>query len=137
MEVDMTKPSGSQSGEPGYTPPDVTLIGEEHIRVYRETNGDIGYLWNGATILLLTTIGRRSGMPRTSALIYAADGNDLLLIASKGGAPDHPLWYVNLSANPQVEVQVKGTKMTGTARTAVGAEKEPVVEAYDRAMAEL
>lgn len=112
------------SNEPGYTPPDVSLIGNEHVRRYRETSGEVGHLWNGATILLLTTIGRKSGEPRTSALIFAYDGDDMLLIASQGGAPTHPAWYHNLTANPQVEVQVKDKKMTATARTAVGTEKE-------------
>jgi deazaflavin-dependent oxidoreductase (nitroreductase family) len=114
----------AQTNEPGYTPPDITLMGEEHIRRYRETDGDVGYLWNGATILLLTTTGRKSGEQRTSALIFAYDGDDMLLIASQGGAPTHPAWYHNLTAKPQVEVQVKGNTMAATARTAEGAEKE-------------
>ena len=57
--------------EPGYTAPDITLLGQEHIDRYRETDGEEGYLWNGATSLLLTTTGRKSGEPRTSALIFA------------------------------------------------------------------
>lgn len=113
----------SSTGEPGYRPPDVTLIGDEHVRRYRETNGEVGYEWNGATILLLTTTGRKSGQKRTSALIFDRDGDDFLLVASKGGAPDHPLWYLNLTANPEVEIQVKDKVMKGKARTASPDEK--------------
>ena len=106
-----------------YTQPDISLIGEEHVKVYRETNGEQGYLWNGAPILLLTTTGRKSGEPRTSALIFGRDGDDLLLVASQGGAPTHPNWYHNLSANPDVEVQVQGDVFRATARTANDDEK--------------
>ena len=106
-----------------YVQPDISLIGDEHVKVYRETDGEQGYLWNGAPILLLTTTGRKSGELRTSALIFGRDGDDLLLVASQGGAPTHPNWYHNLSANPDVEVQVEGDVFPATARTATGDEK--------------
>jgi deazaflavin-dependent oxidoreductase (nitroreductase family) len=106
-----------------YIQPDISLIGEEHIKVYRETNGEQGYLWNGAPILLLTTTGRKSGVPRTSALIFGRDGDDLLLVASQGGAPTHPNWYHNLTANPDVEIQVQGDVFPASARTATDDEK--------------
>jgi deazaflavin-dependent oxidoreductase (nitroreductase family) len=106
-----------------YTQPDISLIGEEHVKVYRETNGEQGYVWNGAPILLLTTTGRKSGESRTSALIFGRDGDDLLLVASQGGAPTHPNWYHNLSANPDVELQVQGDVFPATARTASDDEK--------------
>jgi deazaflavin-dependent oxidoreductase (nitroreductase family) len=83
----------------------------------------VGYLWNGATSLLLTTTGRKSGEPRTSALIYAQDGDDFLVVASMGGAPQHPAWYLNLTANPEAEVQVKADHIPVTARTASDDEK--------------
>jgi deazaflavin-dependent oxidoreductase (nitroreductase family) len=108
---------------PEYVQPDISLIGEEHIKVYRETDGEQGYLWNGAPILLLTTTGRKSGELRTSALIFGRDGDDLLLVASQGGAPTHPNWYHNLSAHPDVEVQVQGDVFRATARTANDDEK--------------
>ena len=60
------------ASEPGYTPPDTALLGDEHVRRYEETNGDVGHEWNGATCLVLTTTGRKSGQPRKFALIYAA-----------------------------------------------------------------
>ena len=106
-----------------YTQPDISLIGEEHIKVYRETDGEQGYLWNGAPILLLTPTGRKSGEPRTSALIFGRDGDDLLLVASRGGAPTHPNWYHNLTANPDVEIQVQADVFPATARTAADDEK--------------
>jgi deazaflavin-dependent oxidoreductase (nitroreductase family) len=109
--------------EPGYKAPDTALLGEEHIRRYRETNGEVGYMWNGAPILLLTTLGRRSGQKRTSALIFGQDGDDYLIVASQGGAPTHPNWYHNLTDHPEVELQVKGEQFPATARTATDAEK--------------
>jgi deazaflavin-dependent oxidoreductase (nitroreductase family) len=109
--------------EPGYKAPDLTLLGEEHIRRYQETNGEVGYLWNGVPTLLLTTTGRRSGLPRTIAIIFGRDGDDYLLVASKGGAPSHPNWYLNLTANPEAEIQVRGERLRVRARTAAEDEK--------------
>ncbi|MBS9372256.1 nitroreductase family deazaflavin-dependent oxidoreductase [Rhodococcus sp. B50] len=109
--------------EKNYASPDLSLRGDEHVRVYQQTGGEVGYLWNGVPILLLTVTGRRSGRRLTSALIFARDGEDLLVVASKGGAPKHPLWYVNLQENPHAEVQVKDRKMQVVARTASKAEK--------------
>lgn len=107
-----------------YVQPDLTMFGEEHVQKYLETDGEIGYLWNGAPCLLLTTTGHKSGKPRTVPLIFGPDGDNCILIASKGGAPDHPHWYDNLAANPTVEVQVKGDKYTATARTVEGEERD-------------
>jgi deazaflavin-dependent oxidoreductase (nitroreductase family) len=109
--------------DPEYTPPDLMLLGEDHIRAYRETDGEVGYLWNGVPTLLLTTTGRKSGESRTSPLICAADGDDHLVIASYGGAPQHPAWYLNLLADPRAEVQVKADRFAVTARTASADEK--------------
>jgi deazaflavin-dependent oxidoreductase (nitroreductase family) len=109
--------------ESNYQPPDLTLVGEEHIRRYRETGGEVGYLWNGAPSLLLTTTGRRSGEHRTSALIFGRDGADYLVVASMGGAPKHPQWYLNITADPEAEVQVRAEHIPVTARTASSAEK--------------
>lgn len=103
---------------PVYRAPDTSLVGEEHVRIYRETDGREGYLWNGAPILLLTTIGSRTGLPRTSALIYGQDGDDYLVVASKGGSPEHPLWYRNLLADPSVVVQVRDRQFEARAHSA-------------------
>lgn len=78
----------------------------DHIRRYVETNGDDGHFWNGVPCLLLTTVGRKSGARRRTALIYGRDGDDYVIVASKGGHPHHPLWFKNLVANPVVGLQV-------------------------------
>jgi deazaflavin-dependent oxidoreductase (nitroreductase family) len=104
--------------------PDDKLFGPEHVRVYRETNGEHGYHWRGTTILLLTTKGRRSGEPRTMPLIYRADGDRWVLVASKGGWPEHPLWYQNLEADRDATIQVKGEVIPVHAEDAQGDERE-------------
>jgi deazaflavin-dependent oxidoreductase (nitroreductase family) len=109
--------------EENYTQPDLMLLGEDHIRAYRETGGEVGYIWNGVATLLLTATGRRTGQKRTSALIFGRDADDYLVVASMGGAPSHPLWYLNLRANPQADIQVKAETFSVAARTASAAEK--------------
>ena len=109
--------------ESNYTQPDLMLLGEDHIRAYRETGGEVGYIWNGAPTLLLTATGRRTGQKRTSALIFGRDADDYLVVASMGGAPNHPLWYLNLQANPEATIQVKAETLAVAARTASAAEK--------------
>jgi deazaflavin-dependent oxidoreductase (nitroreductase family) len=96
---------------------------KDHIRKYVESDGKKGYLWRGVTTLLLTTRGRKSGKLRRTALIFGRDGKNYLVVASKGGAPNHPLWYLNLVANPEVEIQVGAEKFTAHARTAAQEEK--------------
>ena len=110
--------------EEGYQAPDLQLVGPEHVRRYQETDGEVGYLWNGVPILLLTTTGRKSGQPRTNALIFGRDGDDYLVVASMGGAPTHPNWYANLLADPAAQIQVRADKMAVTARTAGDTEKD-------------
>jgi deazaflavin-dependent oxidoreductase (nitroreductase family) len=102
---------------------DRSLFGEEHVRRYRETGGEVGHIWNGVPTLLLTTTGRRSGEPRTTPLIYGRDGDAYVVVASKGGAPQHPAWYLNLSADPQVELQVADEVIPARARTATPEER--------------
>jgi len=109
--------------EPGYTAPDTTLLGGEHIARYEATSGEEGYVWNGATCLVLHTTGRKTGEERKTALIYAPDGDDCLVVASLGGAPRHPMWYLNLVADPNVTVQVKDRVFRAVARTATPEEK--------------
>jgi deazaflavin-dependent oxidoreductase (nitroreductase family) len=103
---------------------DDDLFGAEHVRTYRETGGERGYNWRGTTILLLTTTGRVSGEERTTPLIHRADGDGWVVVASKGGAPDHPGWYKNLEADPDSEIQVKAERIPVHARTAEGDEHE-------------
>jgi len=100
------------------------LFGEAHVQRYRETGGKVGHDWReGSTILLLTTTGRTSGEKRTTPLIYAQDGARYVIVASKGGAPDHPGWYKNLAKTAEVELQVKDEVFRARARTAQGEER--------------
>ena len=95
----------------------------KHTRRYVETNGEEGHMWRGVPTLILTTTGRRSGKLRRNALIYGRDGDNYLLVASKGGAAQHPMWYLNLVDNPEVQVQVGPERFTARARTATPEEK--------------
>ncbi len=95
----------------------------EHARRYIDTNGADGHIWNGAPTLLLTTTGRRSGELRTTPLIYGKDGERYLVVASRGGADQHPQWYLNLVAEPNIEVQVGADRFRAHARPAAAEEK--------------
>ena len=99
------------------------LFGEEHVRRYVESDGAEGHDWQGTTVLILTTKGRRSGQSRSTPLIYQRAGEDYLVVASKGGADEPPAWYLNLQADPEVEVQVEGDRFHAQARTASAQEK--------------
>ncbi len=94
-----------------------------HIRDYVESEGRKGHRWRGVPTLLLTTRGRKSGRLRRTALIYGRDGKNYLLVASNGGAANHPLWYLNLVENPRVELQVGADKFAARARSAAKKEK--------------
>lgn len=103
----------------------------EHLRRYVESEGADGHMWDTTAVggpgpvptLLLTTRGRRSGQPITMPLIYGEVGGKYVVVASKGGAPTHPGWYLNLAAQPAVEVQVRADRFRATARTATGEER--------------
>ena len=103
----------------------MTLFGQEHVQRYQETDGAEGHVWrNGTTTLLLTTTGRKSGKQYTTPLIYTFDGDNPVIVASQGGTPDNPDWYLNLVANPHVDVQIKGEKFHAHPHTAEGEERE-------------
>lgn len=105
------------------------LFGDEHVRRYEETEGEIGHDWENhrtasvVPCLVLTTTGRRSGEARKKALIYQELEGAYVVVASRGGGPRHPAWYLNLSKNPEVGVQVRGDRFTARARTASADEK--------------
>lgn len=101
----------------------MTLFGQEHVDRYLETNGEEGHDWEGTVALILWTTGRRSGEQRAAPLIYQLHGDDYLIVASKAGAPEPPAWYVNLRADPDVEVQVGADRFKARARTATPEEK--------------
>jgi deazaflavin-dependent oxidoreductase (nitroreductase family) len=101
-----------------------SLHGPEHVRRYRETDGEVGHVWRrGSKVLLLTTRGRRTGEPTTTPLIYERSGDGYVVVASNGGAQEHPGWYRNLLRDPTVEVQVLGDVFRAGARTVDGAER--------------
>jgi len=104
--------------------PDFSLFGDEHVRQYEATGGGTGHDWNGASILILHTRGRKTGETRKFPLIYGRDGKDYLVVASRGGSPEHPGWYKNLLAHPDVKIQVRDAVLPVTARTANAAEKK-------------
>ena len=95
----------------------------DHLKSYLETDGEEGHIWRGVPTLLLTTTGRSSGEPRTLPLIYGLTGDHPVVVASKGGHENHPLWYQNLVAQPAVHVQVAADKFAASARTASGDER--------------
>lgn len=100
------------------------LFGQEHVDRYRATDGEEGYSWQrGTTILLLTTRGRKSGTERVTPLIFQPDGDDYLIVASRGGTDQPPGWYLNLQAEPEVQVQVRGDVFRARARDATPEEK--------------
>jgi deazaflavin-dependent oxidoreductase (nitroreductase family) len=106
-----------------------------HSAAYRLTKGRIGRRLVNNDMLLLTTRGRRSGRPHTVPLLYLRDGDNFVVIASWGGRPDHPQWYVNLEANPKASVQVRAKTWNVTAIPMDEPERKQwwpkIVEAYD------
>lgn len=101
------------------------LYGAEHVLRYEETDGEVGYYHgdHGAPILILTTTGRKSGAERKNPLIYQEVDGGYAIVSSKGGAPNHPDWHLNLQANPEVKVQIKGDRFVARARIAEGEER--------------
>ena len=111
--------------------PDLPDLIKDHISRYVATDGADGYLWDASIgggkgmvpTLLLTTVGRKSGRVLTLPLIFGRSGPNYVVVASKGGAPAHPAWYLNLQAKPEVQVQVKADKFTALAHTADAEER--------------
>jgi deazaflavin-dependent oxidoreductase (nitroreductase family) len=102
---------------------DLTVFGDEHVRLYRETDGAVGHSWNNLPCLVLTTTRRTTGEPRDSALLYGRDGDEYVVIASKGGHSEDPYWYRDLVAEPNVQVQVGAERFPAVAHTATAEER--------------
>ncbi|MEU9104509.1 nitroreductase/quinone reductase family protein [Streptomyces xanthophaeus] len=96
----------------------------DHVRAYVTSAGADGHLWHGVPTLLLTTVGRATGRTVRTPLIYAEDAGRHIVLASGHGAPDHPGWYRNLTAHPEVRLQVGAATLAATARTATPWERE-------------
>jgi deazaflavin-dependent oxidoreductase (nitroreductase family) len=113
------------------SPPKLPAWVQDHITRYVATDGADGYLWDARVgggkgfvpTLLLTTTGRKSGRALTLPLIFGHFDDEYVIVASKGGAPAHPAWYLNLEAHPEVHLQVKADKFRARARTATGEER--------------
>ncbi|GGZ71738.1 nitroreductase family deazaflavin-dependent oxidoreductase [Streptomyces subrutilus] len=95
----------------------------DHVKLYAGSNGAEGHRWNGTQTLLLTTVGRVSGEPVRTPLIYGEADGRYLIVASKGGDSAHPLWYRNLTEHPEVRIQVGPEVIQGVARTATPEER--------------
>lgn len=103
----------------------IKWMSRTNVRAYRLTGGRIGGRWRvgsaartGLPICLLTTTGRKSGRPRVSPLLFLEEGDGVVLVASQGGQPKHPMWYLNLRADPHVSVQIRSRVRTLVARVA-------------------
>jgi deazaflavin-dependent oxidoreductase (nitroreductase family) len=102
----------------------VSDFNQNIIAEFRANAGKVGGPFAGRPMLLLTTTGAKSGQPRTSPLVYTTDGDRLVVIASKGGAPTNPAWYHNLLANPEVTLEVGTERFPARATVATGQERE-------------
>jgi deazaflavin-dependent oxidoreductase (nitroreductase family) len=94
------------------------------IEAFRANGGKVGGMWEGRPLLLITTTGAKSGQRRTNPVMYLADGDRLLVFASKGGAPSNPDWYHNLVAHPEVTVEVGTETYEATTTPLTGEERD-------------
>ncbi|QFG20121.1 nitroreductase family deazaflavin-dependent oxidoreductase [Actinomadura sp. WMMB 499] len=108
----------------------IKVVSRLHVETYRATNGRVGGTWRvgsalrrGVPICLLTTRGRKTGRPRTLPLLYMRDGDRVVIVASQGGLPKHPMWYLNLRDDPRVVVRVGADVRRMRARTADAGER--------------
>ena len=109
----------------------IRTMSKVNVALYRWTGGLLGSKWRmgsafpwGVPVLLLTTIGRKSGQPRTAPLLFIEEDDNIVIVASQAGLPKNPLWYNNIEANPDVQIQIKRRKMKTKARTASPEERE-------------
>jgi deazaflavin-dependent oxidoreductase (nitroreductase family) len=108
----------------------IKIMSQVNTRLYRATGGRLGSKWRvgsafpwGVPVLLLTSIGRKSGEPRISPLLYIEDGPRVIVVASQGGLPKNPAWFYNIRSNPNVTVQIKSNIRQMTARVADAEER--------------
>lgn len=104
--------------------PDMNNWNQKVIAEFRENGGKVGGPFEGAPMVLVTSTGARSGQPRTNPLMYLPNGDDVVIFASKGGAPTNPDWYHNLVANPDATIEVGTETIPVRARVADGAERD-------------
>lgn len=99
------------------------VVTRANVAAYRRSSGRLGGRWFGAPVLLLDHVGRRSGQKRTTPLLYLEDGDDLVIVASRGGSAATPAWWLNLRDRPRTTVQVGGERRRVVARRASAEEK--------------
>ena len=104
------------------------------IAEFRAGEGTVSGAFEGAPLLLLTTTGAKTGRRHTTPLVYQRDGDRILVFGSKGGAPSHPSWYLNLVANPTVTVELPGETLEARAATIEGAERDRIWNAQKELM---
>ena len=102
----------------------IKLFWQLHLKIYLWSKGRVGNVIRGLPILVLTTIGRRSGLTRQNALMYLPDGKDFVIVASNLGDDQHPAWWLNLKSQPTASVQIADAQYTVRAREAEGDERE-------------
>ena len=100
------------------------MLMQAHSSVYRATSGKVAGRVFKSPVLLLNTLGRKSGMKRTTPLLYLEDGEDIVIVASNGGAKQHPAWYLNLRAHPEASVEIGDRKLQVRVEQASPEEKE-------------
>lgn len=99
--------------------PFIKVMSRANTVLYRASGGRVGGKFlRGAPVCLVTTTGRKSGQARTVPLLYLRDGDDIVIVASKGGMPEHPLWYLNLLAEPKATIEIGRERTEVTCRTA-------------------
>lgn len=108
---------------------DLQAFNNALIKEFRENNGTVTGMFAGSPLVLVTHTGAKSGESRTSPLVYTKDGDRVVIIASKGGAPAHPHWYLNMKANPMVTVELPGDTYQARAVEATGAERDRLYKA--------
>ncbi|MFM1724425.1 MULTISPECIES: nitroreductase family deazaflavin-dependent oxidoreductase [Rhodococcus] len=121
------RPSGLDSK---YTVDIIKWMSKTNVKLYRATGGRLGGKWRvgsafpwGIPVCLLTTTGRKSGQPRVSPLLFLEDGDRVVLVASQGGLPKNPMWYLNIRTNPDVTIQIKSRIRRMRARVATDEER--------------
>lgn len=116
------------------TPTEMLTFNQQVIEEFRANDGKVSGVFAGAPLLLLTTTGAKSGLPRTSPLVHTMDGDHVVIIASKGGAPTDPDWYRNLVADPEVKVELPAKTFRARARVAAGEERDRLFDAQAKLM---
>lgn len=111
-----------------------TDFNRQIIDEFRANKGETSGPFKGRLLLLLTTTGAKTGQSRTTPLVYSRDGNRVVIIASKGGAPTHPAWYLNLVAHPEVTLEVGAEKFKARASVVEGAERDRLYAQHAAAM---